>query len=329
MAHPCLADVEATMGKSLTLHTGGNWAGYMPSFSDLSHECADDLNSYIYESTAQTVDDPVPGVPAGPVVSAAGFQVKNLTPLGHSARNVPFTGTGNGVYNSDLAFKDNYVFAGTYEGFRVIDVTNKSNPVQILNYTGCNVGQGDVIVYGNLLIRSWDAEASACSTCAGQLVGEGFEGIHIFDITNPAAPAFIRALRYARQRHARGRAARLRLAHRDRRAGRDSRLPLHLQRRLERQLRRHRHLPDQAVRSDRCRRHRPRPMRASTGTGVARVGNNSCHDNNVLLNVGGTTTSYAMCAGGNGLAMYKFDLTLAPDRGRRRREPDAAVDAGR
>ena len=36
----------------------------------------------------------------------------------------------------------------------------------------------------------------------------------------------------------------------------------------------------------------------------------SCHDNNVLLNVGGTSTSYAMCAGGNGLAMYKFDLTL-------------------
>ena len=101
--------------------------------------------------------DPVPGVPAGPIVSAAGFAIKNLTALGHSARNVPYTGTGNGVYNSDLAFKDNLVFAGTYEGFRIIDVTNKTNPIQLLNYTGCNVGQGDVIVYGNLLIRSWDA----------------------------------------------------------------------------------------------------------------------------------------------------------------------------
>ena len=99
---------------------------------------------YVYQSDAQTVADPVPGVPAGPIVSAAGFQIKNLTPLGYSARNVPFTGTGNGVYNSDLAFKDNLVFAGTYEGFRVIDVTNKSNPTQLLNYTGCDVGQGDV-----------------------------------------------------------------------------------------------------------------------------------------------------------------------------------------
>ena len=37
------------MGKSLTLHTGGNWAGAMPSFSDLEHECAEDLNSYLYD----------------------------------------------------------------------------------------------------------------------------------------------------------------------------------------------------------------------------------------------------------------------------------------
>jgi hypothetical protein len=34
MAHPCVAEVEANMGRNLTLHTGGNWAGYMPSFQD-------------------------------------------------------------------------------------------------------------------------------------------------------------------------------------------------------------------------------------------------------------------------------------------------------
>ena len=27
LAHPCISEVEAAMGKSLTLHTGGNWAG--------------------------------------------------------------------------------------------------------------------------------------------------------------------------------------------------------------------------------------------------------------------------------------------------------------
>ena len=47
------------------------------------------------------------------------------------------------------------------------------------------------------------------------------------------------------------------------------------------------------------------------------------------MNVGGTKVGYAMCAGGNGLAMYKFDMAKPADRGRharepgRRREPDA------
>jgi len=133
MAHPCISEVEAGMGKTLSLHTGGNWAGYLPSFSDLEHECAD-LDSDIYKSVAvqANADDPVPGVPAGPVVSAAGFQIKNLTPLGYSARNVPFTGTGNGVYNSDLAFKDHYAIQGNYNGYQVWDLTDPSKPCALI-----------------------------------------------------------------------------------------------------------------------------------------------------------------------------------------------------
>jgi hypothetical protein len=44
-------------------------------------------------------------------------------------------------------------------------------------------------------------------------------------------------------------------------------------------------------------------------------GSNSCHDNNVLMNVRGSTIGYAMCAGGNGLAMYKFDMAKPADEG--------------
>src|SRR5262245_26188647 len=107
LAHPCITETEATVGKSLTLHTGGNWAGYMPSFSELEHECAEDLDSYLYDASA--VETSALGEPVGPVVSGAGYVMKNLTPLGYSRRDVPFTGTGSGVYNSDLAFKDNLV----------------------------------------------------------------------------------------------------------------------------------------------------------------------------------------------------------------------------
>jgi hypothetical protein len=288
----------------MTLHTGGSWAGYMPSFSDLSHECADDLNSYLYQSTAQTVDEPVPGVPAGPVVSAGGYAIRNLTALGYSARTVPLSGTGSSVYNSDLAFKDNLVFAGTYEGFRVIDATDKTRPTQLLNYTGCNVGQGDVIVYENILIRSWDAPASASSTCAGQAVGQGFEGIHIFDITDPVNPVMKKQLRMASSGNE---------------AGAPSGCGSHTATAVPDKARGFLYIYNggssgtcngiDVVRISLADMTDAKFLRRVTH---GRAGS-SCHDNNVLLNVGGGTTSYAMCAGGNGLAMYKFDYALAPN----------------
>ena len=84
LAHPCISETEAALGKSLTLHTGGNWAGVMPSFSQLEHECADDMNSYLYDSSEITTS--AVGEPVAPVVAAAGYQIKNLTPLGFSRK---------------------------------------------------------------------------------------------------------------------------------------------------------------------------------------------------------------------------------------------------
>jgi hypothetical protein len=304
MAHPCLAETAAA-GSSLTLHTGGNWAGYLPTLEDLSHDCADDLSALEYQSSAETVDDPVPGVPAGPVVSAAGFAIKNLTPLGYSARSVPLNGTGSSVYNSDLAFKDNLVFAGTYEGFRVIDVTDKTRPTQLLNYTGCNVGQGDVVVYGNILVRSWDSEVSAAnaatSTCAGSPVGVGFEGFHVFDITDPTAPVMVKQVKFADNEIPEG-GVRGCGSHTATAVPDTARDALYIY---------------NGGSSGNCPGIDIFKIKISDPSNVTfikraehgRTGN-SCHDNNVLLNVGGTTTGYAMCAGGNGLAMFKFDMAL-------------------
>ena len=59
----------------------------------------------------------------------------------------------------------------------------------------CTTSQGDVVVYGNILVRSWDsptsANGAATQSCGGTLVGQGFEGIHIFDITDPANPVMV------------------------------------------------------------------------------------------------------------------------------------------
>jgi hypothetical protein len=122
---------------------------------------------------------------------------KNLRPMGHSSR-IPV----GGRFNSDLAFWGKTAYQGTYEGFRIIDITERDNPVEINNYADCSPGstagnQGDVIVWNNLLVRSWNSPASATASCDGELVGQGFEGLHIFDISNPLDPDLVGSVEMA------------------------------------------------------------------------------------------------------------------------------------
>ena len=111
---------------------------------------------------------------------------------------MPYTGTGSGVYNSDLAFKDNLVFAGTYEGFRVIDVTNKSEPDADPELHGLQRRPGRRRrLRATSSIRSWDAEAGRkrdARRAPASSSATGFEGIHIFDITDPTNPMMIKQL---------------------------------------------------------------------------------------------------------------------------------------
>jgi hypothetical protein len=101
--------------------------------------------------------------------------------------------------NSDLAFWGNFVFHGNYDGFRIIDVSDRRNPVEI-SHTRCQGNQGDIVVWENILVRSWNSPAPGPTpefpgdpavTCDGQPVPPGFEGIHVFDITNKADPQLL------------------------------------------------------------------------------------------------------------------------------------------
>jgi hypothetical protein len=121
---------------------------------------------------------------------------KNMKPQGYSPRVVPLTGAGSGIYNSDMAFWGKRAYQGTYSGFRIVDVSDPENPVELKNYEECSPGtgqgnQGDVIVWDDLLVRSWNSPATATSSCDGELVGAGFEGLHVFDISDPSDPDLV------------------------------------------------------------------------------------------------------------------------------------------
>jgi len=168
-------------------------------------------------------------VPPSAASATATFEyTKNLHPLGYSERTVPLDNTvpGSGVFNSDLAFWGNTVVQGTYAGFRLINVEEPDNPVEIVNWTECasatnTVGnQGDVIVWGDLVIRSWNSPTPAPQvggvnipvtdparyTTPGAFCGDwpmfrepaapplperGQEGVHIIDISDPTNPDVI------------------------------------------------------------------------------------------------------------------------------------------
>ena len=88
---------------------------------------------------------------------------KNLKPQGIAERVPIFEPNGEGVgdRNSDIAFWGRYAFQGHFTGFRIIDISDHENPVEISNVEDCGVsrlsavgGQGDVVVWDNVLVRS-------------------------------------------------------------------------------------------------------------------------------------------------------------------------------
>ena len=85
-----------------------------------------------------------------PVAHTADWAVTdNLQAIGFSPRQVEFPGPAAGRINSDLAFWGKMAVQGTYEGFRLIDVSLASRPKEILNYEECAPdstagNQGDV-----------------------------------------------------------------------------------------------------------------------------------------------------------------------------------------
>jgi hypothetical protein len=134
-----------------------------------------------------------------PPVSTFTF-TPNLHPLGFSPRpNVgEFPNPAAFTANSDLAFRGRLAFQGMYEGFRIVDVSAPANP-RVVSTTTCVGNQGDVVVYGNILIRSWNTPASATNptatlSCDGQPVPVGFEGIHVFDISNLKNPVLVQSV---------------------------------------------------------------------------------------------------------------------------------------
>jgi len=125
---------------------------------------------------------------------------KNIHALGHSPHPASFFGAtaASRNINSDIAFWGKLSFDGNYDGFRIIK-NAPGNPQEIV-WQHCNGDQGDIVVWENVLVRAWNSPAPADNPatpeaenrfCDGEPVPVGFEGIHIFDISDLTNPELV------------------------------------------------------------------------------------------------------------------------------------------
>src|ERR671918_1027375 len=121
--------------------------------------------------------------PAGQATATFEY-TQNMHPVGYSARQIPLANAepGAGSFNSDLAFWGNTAVQGTYAGFRLVDVTEPGEPLEIINWEDCasrfnsQGNQGDVIIWENLVIRSWNSAAPAAGKRRREKAGASPEG---------------------------------------------------------------------------------------------------------------------------------------------------------
>ena len=60
-----------------------------------------------------------------------------------------------------------------------------------MSWPKCNGDQGDIVVWDNILVRSWNTKRSEDRACGDTMVPAGFEGIHVWDIGDPANPTLV------------------------------------------------------------------------------------------------------------------------------------------
>ena len=118
--------------------------------------------------------------------------------------NSPSTEGFAGVTNSDLAFRDHYVFQWNYNGYQVWDISNAKKPKLASKYL-CPASQSDVSVYRNLLFVSAEAPSArldcGASGVRDTVSHDRIRGIRIFDATDVANPKYIANVQTCRGSH--------------------------------------------------------------------------------------------------------------------------------
>jgi hypothetical protein len=116
---------------------------------------------------------------------------RNMHAMGHSEHPAAFeVPVAEREISSDIAFWGKLAIHGNYDGFRIVDISAPGNP-KLVSHPRCNGDQGDIVVWEHIVVRSWNSPAPEGRECMGEPVPPGFEGVHVFDISDPANPELV------------------------------------------------------------------------------------------------------------------------------------------
>jgi len=157
-------------------------------------------------AAAVVSDDPRVGLKPG--VTDAGVAAKGMQLVANLPRPAGFDdpgGTGGlNFANSDLAFRKELLFLGSFNGFNFYDIEDPRKPRLRVSVV-CPGGQGDLSVHGNLLFMSVEQTRGRldCGTegVAQAVSAERFRGVRIFDISDLDKPKQVAAIQTCRGSH--------------------------------------------------------------------------------------------------------------------------------
>ncbi|KGN30978.1 hypothetical protein N802_05080 [Knoellia sinensis KCTC 19936] len=142
-------------------------------------------------STAGDVPEPAVGKSGLELAPDQIGHSKNVKHLFNTPHVTPVDATG-----SDIAFSGDKAFVGNYDGFVIFDISTPASP-EVLARVSCPGSQNDITISGDLLYLSTDSsrsDTSCASTTQSAEVKESWEGIKIFDVSDPKNPEYIKAV---------------------------------------------------------------------------------------------------------------------------------------
>jgi hypothetical protein len=100
-------------------------------------------------------------------------------------------------FTTDMAFWGSYAMVGNYDGFQIVDISNPSAPTRV-SESRCPGSQNDISVFRNLIVTSTDSVRTddGCASTAGNAsLPSSWEGLRIWDWSNPAAPVYVKSVK--------------------------------------------------------------------------------------------------------------------------------------